>query len=64
MTEVWFRRMSVFKHINRREMLICMRAAILVWVVVMVLMVGVGVVCVGAFFLSVVEVDCLGVIFF
>ena len=30
----------------------------------MVLMVGVGVVCVGAFFLSVVEVDCLGVIFF
>ena len=54
----------MFKHINRREMLICMRAAILVWVVVMVLMVGVGVVCVGAFFLSVVEVDCLGVIFF
>ena len=45
-------------------MLICMRAGISVCVVVMVLMIGVGVVCIGSFFLSVVEVDCLGVIFF
>ena len=45
-------------------MLICMRAGISVCVVVMVLMIGVGVVCIASFFLSVVEVDCLGVIFF
>ena len=45
-------------------MLICMRAGISVCVVVMVLMIGVGVVCIESFFLSVVEVDCLGVIFF
>ena len=45
-------------------MLICMRAGISVCVVVMMLMVGVGVVCIGPFFLSVVQVDCLGVIFF
>lgn len=45
------------------EMLSCMRAGILVCVVVTVLMVVVGVVCLGTRSLSVVELDYLGVLF-